>query len=89
MLDILVEPVEKLFKRNGQRLLLGPTAVIPRPNATQAQAAAICKTFTATVKVLRAAEASAEAWHVEDERLEEEEPSSEEKGTPLKRKKTP
>ncbi|KAK3267662.1 hypothetical protein CYMTET_23791 [Cymbomonas tetramitiformis] len=90
MLDLLVEPVGKLFKRNGQRLLLGPAVVIPRPNAAQAQAATIRKAFTATAKVPRAVEASTAAWHEEDEQLEEEKPSSKEEGdkdSPPKRKR--
>ncbi|KAK3281428.1 hypothetical protein CYMTET_10778 [Cymbomonas tetramitiformis] len=91
MLDLLVEPVGKMFKRSGQRLLIGPTVVIPRPNATQAQAAAVRKAFTATVKVLKAAEASAAAWQEEDDQLDgEDDPSSEEeqdKDSPVKRKR--
>ncbi|KAK3243612.1 hypothetical protein CYMTET_46743 [Cymbomonas tetramitiformis] len=90
MLDLLVEPIGKLFKRNRQGLLLGPTVAITRPNATQAQAAAIRMAFTATAKVLKAMEASVATWQEEDKQLEEERPSSEEEGdkdSPPKRKR--
>ncbi|KAK3241767.1 hypothetical protein CYMTET_48501 [Cymbomonas tetramitiformis] len=48
MLEELVEPVGKLFKRSGQRLLVGPTVTIPRPSATLVQAGIIHKAFLAT-----------------------------------------
>ncbi|KAK3241669.1 hypothetical protein CYMTET_48590 [Cymbomonas tetramitiformis] len=89
MLGVLVEPAGKLFKKNGQRLLVGPTTTIPQPNATPVQAGVIRKTFLAVGRMLRAAEASVAEWLSEKEEEVDDELSSDEgeRDSPPKRKR--
>jgi len=87
IMDILVEPTGKMFRKAGQRLLLGPTVVIPRPSATAVHAGVIRKSFLAAGRVLKAAEDVVTEWDKEDDSGEVSEEEEEEHDSPPKRKR--
>ncbi|KAK3261044.1 hypothetical protein CYMTET_30034 [Cymbomonas tetramitiformis] len=67
LMETAVDTTAKIFKKVGQKLQLGPTVTIPRPNATAVSAGVIRKTFLAAGRVLKATEALVVDWDKEDE----------------------
>ncbi|KAK3280901.1 hypothetical protein CYMTET_11280 [Cymbomonas tetramitiformis] len=91
LMETVVDTTAKIFKKVGQKLQLGPTVTIPRPNATAVSAGVIRKTFLAAGRVLKATEALVVDWDKEDEvdMLSEDEEEEEEHDSPPKRKRPP
>ncbi|KAK3269214.1 hypothetical protein CYMTET_22330 [Cymbomonas tetramitiformis] len=89
-METVMDTAAKLLKKVSQKPQLGPTATIPRQNATAVSAGVIRKTFlVASRVVLKATEALVADWDREDEvdMLSKDEGKDEEHDSPPPKKK--